>query len=218
MPFFRDSLKWHLFFIIGVIFCKIIEEKYIMLQVILASNSPRRKELLAEICPTFQTIPSDVDESVPSDMPPAKVVQTLAARKAKAVFDSLDGKENYIVIGSDTVVAYDGKILGKPATPAEAKKMLTLLSGNTHNVFTGVCIYSKCGAHTSYDRSDVTFNTLTEMQIDEYVATGSPMDKAGAYGIQDGGLVKRYEGSYTNIVGLPVELTKKMYNEVMDKL
>ena len=123
------------------------------------------------------------------------------------------------VIGSDTVVALDGEILGKPKTPQHAKQMLTALSGRSHDVYTGVCMVypTENGVEklTKAACTKVQFLSLTDTQIDEYVASGSPMDKAGAYGIQDGGLVESIDGSFSNVMGLPVELCKEMIETVL---
>lgn len=191
------------------------------MQVILASNSPRRKELFAQICPSFITLPAGVDESVPDGTFPRDTVKILARRKAESVYKQAinagmaPSNESVIVLGSDTVVAYENNVLGKPKDEKEAFDMLKTLSGKTHRVYTGVCFFTKDGARVDADVSEVTFYDLNDESIRAYVATGSPMDKAGGYGIQDGGLVKNYTGSYTNIVGLPVELTEKIYEEVV---
>ena len=193
---------------------------FIRMQVILASNSPRRKELFSKICPSFITAPANVNEDVEEGVSPLQTVKILARRKAEHAFQTalnagMGGGKPLIVLGSDTVVAYNGAILGKPRDEEEAAAMLTVLSGNTHTVYTGVCFVTQTGVWCEADASEVQFHALTDKQIADYIATGSPMDKAGAYGIQDGGLVKGYTGSYTNIVGLPLELTEKMYKEVI---
>ena len=180
---------------------------------ILASASPRRKQLLAELVEQFDILPAKGEESLPDGCLPERAVQLLARQKAEeiAMLPLAKGKA---VLGADTVVAYGGEILGKPKDEADAKRMLTMLSGNTHEVFTGVCIaYPTENGHEFDTRAactKVVFFPLTEEQIDGYIKSGSPMDKAGAYGIQDGGLVERIEGSFSNVVGLPVELLKEM--------
>lgn len=184
---------------------------------ILASASPRRKELLAELISEFDVIPAQGEEKAPDGLSPEALVKTLARQKATetAALPQARGKA---VLGSDTVVALDGKILGKPATEREAVEMLTALSGRAHEVYTGVCIvYPTDAGVKEYVEADCTavhFNRLTKEQILAYVATGSPMDKAGAYGIQDGGLVERIEGSFSNVVGLPLELLGRMLREI----
>ena len=184
---------------------------------ILASASPRRKELLAEIIDDFDIIPSLADENLEGDFTPEQLVKALAELKAKEVASRPENKGK-MVVGSDTVVAFDGKVLGKPKDEADAFCMLKMLSGNAHAVYTGVCFV--CQNEDGYfvdtraEKTDVYFNDLTDEWIKEYIQGGSPMDKAGAYGIQDGGLVERIEGSYTNVVGFPVELVKEMMKDI----
>lgn len=182
------------------------------MKIILASASPRRKELLKEIVGTFEIIPASGEEKADLTLPPEQIVCALAESKCKEVF------ENYpdcAVIGCDTIVYYKGKVLGKPKSREEAERTLKELSGNAHSVYTGVCICTPLKKLTRYDKTEVVFNELSEKFIKEYVDGGSPMDKAGCYGIQDGGVVKDYSGSYTNVVGLPVELVGKMLKEVL---
>lgn len=184
------------------------------MQWILASASPRRKELLQELLPEFAIIPAQGEERVDGSLPPETLVKELARAKAKevALLPIASGKA---VLGADTVVALDGKILGKPKDEAEAKAMLRALSGNEHSVYTGVCIVTPSGEeYVEAACTRVEFHRLSEAFIDEYVKTGSPMDKAGAYGIQDGGLVKQICGSYSNVVGLPVELLREMLKAI----
>lgn len=181
----------------------------------LASASPRRKELLAELIPEFEIIPSMADENVKKRFS-AMLVLTLAQRKASEVALRPEN-EGKIVIGSDTVVSFWGKALGKPKDEEDAFRMLKALSGKKHAVYTGVCLaYQKEGKYRYIAKTEKTlvyFNKLSNEWIKEYIAGGSPMDKAGAYGIQDGGLVKKIKGSYTNVVGLPVELLEKMLKQ-----
>ncbi len=149
---------------------------------------------------------------------PRTLVESLSKQKADEVF-SKEGNEETIVLGADTVVAYGKKVLGKPKSEAEAFEMLKMLSGRSHCVYTGVCfIYYKDGKKKYLNRSAKTrvkFNKLSDEWIKDYIKSGSPMDKAGAYGIQDGGLVKTIRGSFTNVVGLPVELCKKLYAKIL---
>lgn len=168
---------------------------------ILASNSPRRRELLSGIVAEFTVIPSRFDEGA-SGRSAKETARFFAQEKAKEVFSRYP---NAVVLGADTVVSLDGEILGKPKDADDAKRMLRLLSGKTHSVFTGICLLGAGIARDDVVETRVTFFPLTEEKIAAYVRSGSPMDKAGAYGIQDGGLVERYEGSYTNVVGLPTE-------------
>lgn len=184
---------------------------------ILASASPRRKELLGQLIEKFDVIPSQGEEKTDGTLSPEMLVKTLAEQKATevATYPTAHGK---IVLGADTVVAFDGKVLGKPKDEADAFSMLSMLSGQTHEVYTGVCIvYPKKGGTeklVAAARTEVRFFPLTEEQIRAYIATGSPMDKAGAYGIQDGGLVERIQGSFSNVVGLPVELCAELIARV----
>lgn len=218
-------------------------------KIILASASPRRRELLTQIGLDFEVVVSETEEKITSTEP-AKVVEELSAQKAEAVWEKLvsmtasqgsvtkaerldegsgvsrtdEGSEAFepeqtsgettmtdtLVLGADTVVACDGKILGKPADSEAAAAMLTMLQGRGHEVYTGVTIlYEENGERktlTFHEKTTVHFYPMTDAQIREYVATGDPMDKAGAYGIQ--GFCARYirgiEGDYNNVVGLPV--------------
>ena len=189
------------------------------MRLVLASASPRRKELLKEIYTPFEICPALGEEKAQSRSPEL-LVQSLARAKAKEVFDRL-GDLKAVVLGSDTVVVYDGEVLGKPKDEADAKRMLFALSGNVHKVMTGVCFFYTDRSGKVREKSDVgitevKFNQLTEAFIDEYVKSGSPMDKAGAYGIQDGGLVEKIDGSYSCVVGLPVELCKRLFAEIKE--
>ena len=157
------------------------------------------------------------EETELGDFTPEELVKALAELKAKevAIRPENAGK---IVIGSDTVVAFDGKVLGKPKDEADAFRMLKMLSGKAHAVYTGVCFAyienNVYRADVRAEKTDVYFEELSNEWIAEYIRGGSPMDKAGAYGIQDGGLVQRIEGSYTNVVGFPIELVQAMMKEV----
>ena len=183
---------------------------------ILASASPRRKQLLAELIDNFEIIPSQAEERVESYASPEDLVMQLAQLKAGEVALRPEN-EGKTVIGSDTVVAFEGKVLGKPKDEADAFRMLKALSGQKHTVYTGVCFAVCKGGKVAYRtkaaKTDVYFQPLSDAWIKEYIAGGSPMDKAGAYGIQDGGLVEKIEGSYTNVVGFPIELVKEMMLE-----
>ena len=184
---------------------------------ILASQSPRRKELLGELIEQFDIIPAKGEEKLLEGATVCEQVQALAKAKAEEIaMQPL--AENKWVLGADTVVVLGNEILGKPKDEQDAERMLTALSGNTHEVWTGVCMMKKSGEEiTAYIASDCTkvvFETLDKAQIASYIASGSPMDKAGAYGIQDGGLVKEIKGSFSNVVGLPVELCKRMIEQI----
>ena len=173
------------------------------MNVVLASASPRRRELLQKAGVAFTVKISDAEEHIEPDTPPHEAVMSLARQKAQAVAAACP---NDLVIGADTVVVYDGAILGKPIDETDAARMLRMLSGKTHTVFTGVCLVCAGKAETFFEQTQVTFFPLTEREIADYVATGEPMDKAGAYGIQGRGctLVQSICGDYFNVVGLPV--------------
>lgn len=174
-----------------------------MKKLILASASPRRKELLTLAGYTFEVCVRPVDESVPEGTKPETAVEMTARKKALAVAREYP---EAVVTGADTVVVCDGKILGKPSDRDEAVEMLKMLSGREHLVMTGVCIVCDGKEEVSHTVSRVKFYELEDEEISAYVETGEPMDKAGAYGIQGKGcvLVERIEGDYFNIVGLPV--------------
>ena len=148
------------------------------------------------------------------NLPPEQIACALAEHKCDEVAAS---RKDSLVIGCDTVVVYGGKILGKPKDAADAENTLKMLSGRSHCVVTGVCVRLGDKKITRFESTEVVFNVLSEEFIKSYVAGGSPMDKAGSYGIQDGGIVKSYSGSYTNVVGLPVELVGEMIEEVRSK-
>lgn len=177
---------------------------------ILASGSPRRKELLGYIVKEFEIIPAVGDESIPVGTSPVDAVSMLARKKADEIYAK---HKNEIIIGADTVVVIDGQILGKPHNEDEAFDMLNLLSGKVHSVFTGVCIVSKSGEQICFtEETKVEFYPLSEKEIRDYIATGDPMDKAGAYGIQEKGafLVKGISGDFYNVMGLPIGRLKRM--------
>ena len=171
--------------------------------IILASASPRRKQLMKMAGVRFSVVPADIPEIVPEDIPPEKVSQYLAEIKAGYI---LSENENSVVVGADTTVICEGRVLGKPKDKAEAKEMLRFLSGKTHEVYTGVAIVSKEANDCFTSVTKVEFYELSDEEIDWYISTGEPMDKAGAYGIQGFGcrLVRRIEGDYFTVMGLPV--------------
>ncbi len=180
-----------------------------MSEIILASASPRRRELLKNMGLGFDVVVSEADESaVPNDVPPHIYVQELALIKAAAVARKVLERKDALIISADTIVVSGGRILGKPSDEADAIAMLKMLSGKTHSVYTGYCVMSIKDAYTvcGRERTEVTFRELTDERIRGYIATGEPMDKAGAYGIQGMGamLVKGIEGDFFNVVGLPV--------------
>ena len=175
------------------------------MEIVLASGSPRRRQLLEQIGLTgFRVLPSDADESLPDGIAPGEAVERLSARKGAAV--AAQARPGALVIAADTVVALDGAILGKPRDEGEAREMLSALSGRTHQVYTGVSLFHRGERRTEHEVTAVTFRPLSQEEIAAYVATGEPMDKAGAYGIQGLGalLVERLEGDYFNVMGLPL--------------
>jgi len=192
---------------------------------ILASASPRRKELLEQIGMEFEVRVSEAEE-VTEATEPAEYVMELSFLKAEDVagkipvmYDARGINQDFVVIGSDTVVAAEGEILGKPKDKEDARRMITMLSGKTHQVYTGVTLMifkdERMTRETFYEKTDVTFYEMTEKQIEEYISTSEPYDKAGAYAIQGlcSAYIKGINGDYASVVGLPVsrichELTK----------
>ncbi len=202
---------------------------------ILASASPRRKELLKKTGISFEIIPSSIEERITKTIP-SEIVMELAEQKARAVYESLlsSGSASLIadvpesrlcgaedgdltVIGADTIVVYRGEILGKPADKSEAYDMLSLLSDRTHQVYTGVSLiirkHGKISVRTFYEKTDVTFYPIHKDDLHIYIESGDPLDKAGAYGIQgDFAIhVKEIRGDYNNVVGLPIG---RLYQEL----
>ena len=191
------------------------------MRILLASASPRRRELLEQIGLPFEVVVSHVEEVI-TETEPGKVVEQLSAQKAEAVAGSHGEPEETLVIGADTVVAAEHTILGKPKDAAQAAEMLRLLAGRTHAVYTGVTLIlrgasGETARKTFHERTDVSFYPMEEAEIRQYVATGDCMDKAGAYGIQ--GFCARYisgiNGDYNNVVGLPVG---RLYQEIKEWL
>ncbi len=183
------------------------------MRVILASASPRRRELLSVICRDFDVVPSEIEETLDAG-PIPQAVARLALKKGRAVAARTgDG----VVLGADTVVVLDGAALGKPAGPDEARAMLRRLRGREHEVITAVAVVdARTGREASCAVvSRVRMAAYSDATLEAYVASGAPLDKAGAYAIQDlgGALVDRCEGSYTNVVGLPVEETRRLLEE-----
>lgn len=170
---------------------------------ILASQSPRRKQLLEQAALSFTVIPSQVNEHFNLNVPPEEAVTQLAADKARSILQKYPDR---IVLGADTVIAIDGEILGKPRDEADAAVMLRRLSGRTHDVITGVALLSSAKERVFAEKTEVAFYPLTDDEINDYIKSGEPFDKAGAYGIQGLGatLVKRISGDYNAVVGLPL--------------
>lgn len=184
-----------------------------MKKLILASSSPRRVELMGILGVPFETCPSGADEALPADTPPAQAVQILASRKCDEVFSR---HEDALVIGADTLVAIDGQVLGKPTGADDARRMLCLLSGRTHMVYTGVALRSAEGHNVFCACTNVEFYPLSAEFIEWYLGTGEPFDKAGAYGIQQKGalLVRRIDGDYFNVMGLPIAAVARRIHEL----
>ena len=175
---------------------------------ILASSSPRRRELLAQTGVSFEVDAPDVDEEC--DLPAREAVAELSRRKASAAAELHPGR---FVLASDTLVTIDGVTLGKPHDPEDAKRMLRLLSGRTHEVFTGVTVLTPDGkAFTDVDSSSVTFDPLTEEEIAAYAASGDPLDKAGSYGVQGQAalFISHLDGCFFGVMGLPLYLVRRL--------
>ena len=204
-----------------------------MSMIILASGSPRRKELLEQVGLEFEICPAKGEEVITTTIPHEAVLE-LSRQKAEEVAGGIaaylehgipsqlvgEAKgQDILVIGADTVVAYGNKILGKPKDEENAREMLSLLSGNTHSVYTGVtCVFisadGKTGEHSFYEKTDVSMCPMSQEQIKRYIATGEPMDKAGSYAIQGrcAVYVRKIDGDYNNVVGLPVG---RLYQELL---
>lgn len=175
------------------------------MKLILASQSPRRRELLERMGLTqFEIRPAVGEENASPELTPAQLVEELSRQKAQEIAGTAD--ESDVIIAADTVVAADGRVLGKPHSREEAIEMLSFLSGRTHTVYTGVTVQQGAKILTRHEATDVVFRPLTQAEITAYVNTGEPMDKAGAYGIQGRGcvLVEGIRGDYYNVMGLPV--------------
>uniref|UniRef100_UPI004056C223 Maf family protein n=1 Tax=Agathobacter sp. TaxID=2021311 RepID=UPI004056C223 len=198
-----------------------------MSRIILASASPRRKELLEQIGIEFEICPAKGEEAITKTLPQEVVVE-LSKQKAEEIASmvvsfaeirkDITTPTDILVIGADTVVAYEGNILGKPKDEEDAKRMLRSLAGNTHSVFTGVTLVlidkeGRTGELVFFERTDVTMHPMSEKEIERYVGTGEPMDKAGAYGIQGkcAIYIDKIEGDYNNVVGLPIS---RLYQEL----
>lgn len=189
-----------------------------MKKIILASASPRRKELLEQIGLTFTVMPSQAEEVITKELP-SEVVEELSMQKAREVAAKVG---EGIVIGSDTVVCQNGQIMGKPADREDARRMLRSLQGNTHSVFTGVTVLvkekEKTICHTFSKETRVHVYPMTEEETEKYLDTGEPMDKAGAYGIQGrfAAWIEAIEGDYNTVVGLPVSALWQVLKEYLD--
>ncbi|SFJ41909.1 Maf family protein [Thermoflavimicrobium dichotomicum] len=187
-------------------------------ELILASGSPRRQEILADLQLAFQVRTSDVDETLPPGIQPDEAVKYLALKKAQAVASTCSSA---LVIGADTIVVLDGQILGKPADAADAIRMLSRLQGRVHQVYTGIALIEVEEGHiireiTRARKTDVWMRELSREKMEWYVRTGEPLDKAGAYGIQGYGaiLIDRIDGCYFNVVGMSISLLEQMMEEL----
>lgn len=186
---------------------------------ILASQSPRRRELLSRCGIEFDVLVSGAEETIRKDSP-SEIVEDLAYQKASAVFEDYSEDEDVCIIGADTIVVYKDEILGKPKDEAEARDMISLIADRTHTVYTGVCLITRIAGKvvvSSFNEAtNVSLYPISRYEIDEYIASGDPMDKAGAYGIQGdfSKHVKGITGDYNNVVGLPVS---RLYQELKNK-
>lgn len=193
----------------------LLQEKLKNFHIILASQSPRRQELLKGLQLPFEIQTVDCEEHYPETLPKEEISMFLAQLKATA-FPKNALKDNYLIITADTIVLLNNEVLGKPKNREEAIQMLQKLSGNRHTVITGVCITTKEKTKTFSVKSNVQFNTLTQEELEYYVDTFRPMDKAGAYGVQEwiGYIgISHIDGSYFNVMGLPVQ---RLYEELKD--
>ena len=180
---------------------------------ILASQSPRRRELLALVGIPHEVRPADIDETYLPGEPPRDHAERLAREKTAAIAAA---EPDALVIGSDTIVVVDGDVLGKPAEAEEAERMIARLAGRTHTVMTGVAVAWRGQTRSAVEEVDVTFHPLSAREIAEYVATREPMDKAGAYGIQGYGatIVARVDGDYFAVMGLPLQRLVRLLGDV----
>ncbi|MCW9699173.1 Maf family protein [Avibacterium sp. 20-129] len=189
-------------------------------QLYLASQSPRRLQLLQQLGLEVEIFNADIDETPNADELPVDYVRRMAQEKNHAACQQLEKRANFLphlpILSADTSVVCDGEILGKPQDEAQAVQMLSLLSGKTHQVLTAVCVSLPNQIHSLVQTSQVTFSSLTKQDILAYIATGEPMDKAGAYGIQGlGGLfISRIDGSFSGVMGLPVFETAQLLRQV----
>lgn len=187
------------------------------MKIILASGSPRRSELLKTAGFSFTVIKSNISENICKRLPPHLYSETLAVMKGRDVYENLlTDKRGAVVVSADTVVYYKGKYLLKPKDAEEAESFLRALSANTHEVYTGYSVISDSYKITSFERTLVTFNELSDEVIKSYINSGKYIGKAGGYGIQDGfPLVKKIDGDYDNVVGLPTQKIKNILNGIL---
>ena len=187
-----------------------------MKKVILASASPRRRELLSSVCSSFEILTAPTDEELESDIHPRDGVRILAERKGEAVYKLHPELADAYIVSSDTLVEADGVALGKPRDAEEAVQMLKMLSDRRHNVHTGIAVRLGDRVVSGVATTGVYLRQLEEKEIAEYVASGDPMDKAGSYGIQSGGgrFVEKIEGDYDTVVGFSLALLKELFEEI----
>ena len=185
------------------------------MKIILASASPRRRELLSSVCEKFDILVSEADESLDGCVHPCDAVRILSERKGRAVLDSLADGGDKLIISSDTLVELDGKPLGKPCDEAEARAMLRQLSGKRHNVHTGIALHLMGRVYAGGATTGVYFREISDSEIDSYIATGEPMDKAGSYGIQGlgGKFVEKTDGDFDTVVGFSIRLLLNLARE-----
>ena len=183
---------------------------------ILASKSPRRKDLMKLISSDFLVAVEDIDEEISYSLSPIEAVKDIARRKGEAVYNLYP---NDLVISADTIVVLNNQIIGKPINEEDAYRILKMLSGNTHYVLTGFCVHYQGKNIVDVVRSEVTFNELSDELIWSYIKSGSPMDKAGAYGAQDSDrkfpIIKNIVGSYDNVIGFPVKEIKEVIDRII---
>lgn len=179
------------------------------MELILASASPRRHELLDAAGVKHSVLPTDADETLPEKTEPQEAVMLLSRRKADAALASGKVPADAVVVAADTVVLANGEIFGKPKDEADARRMLSALSGGTHDVYTGITVTNRDKTYTEYEVTHVTVRRIKDSEIDRYIESGEPFGKAGAYAIQGRAskFITRIDGDYTNVVGLPVAHT-----------
>lgn len=183
------------------------------MKILLASNSPRRRQILEEAGHSVSVCAPDFDEGSIREEEPCRLVEALAAGKGR----SIPPPKDTLLVAADTIVCLEGQILGKPASAGEALAILSALSGRAHSVFTGVYLRYNDAELSFHEETRVHFRPLSKEEILRYIAGGSPFDKAGAYGIQDSDFTERIEGSYTNVVGFPAERFEKEIINIMQR-
>ena len=198
-------------------FFSAVRQRGAIMEIILASASPRRRELLSRLYPDFRVVVADIDESLDGDISPRERVERLSVMKGRAVLDGRSSCRDAVIISSDTLVEIDGEPLGKPTSEEDAVRMLSRLSGREHNVHTGVAVHYRGRVLSGADTTHVYFRALSAEEIIEYVEGGEPMDKAGSYGIQgEGGkFVLKIDGDFDTVMGLSVKLVKRLVDLII---